>query len=74
MTCGTTEPGRSEDLWAQVTAAQPGVRTQWRVPQRRARASKDGDNAGSDRGHGGVSLNLGGPAESSVPNCKVPDA
>ena len=23
MMCGTTQPGRSEDLWAQVAATQP---------------------------------------------------
>ena len=23
MTCGTTQPGRSEDLWAKVAATQP---------------------------------------------------
>ena len=32
--------------------------------------SKGGANAVSDRGHGWVGLNLGGPAEGAVPNCK----
>ena len=30
MRSGTTEPGRSEDLWAQVAATQAGGRTQRR--------------------------------------------
>ena len=33
-------------------------------------SSKGGANAVSDRGHGWVGLNLGGPAEGAVPNCK----
>ena len=30
MMAGTTEPGPSEDLWAQVATTQLGGRTQWR--------------------------------------------
>ena len=74
MRPGTTQPERSEGLWAQVAVAQPRGRTQWRIPLRRARPSKDGVNAGRVRGYGGISLNLDGPAEGSVPNCEVPAA
>ena len=36
--------------------------------------SKGGANAVSDRGYGGIGLDLDNPAEGFVPNCKVPDA
>ena len=35
---------------------------------------RNGVNAGTVRGYGGVGLNLDGPAEGSAPNCEVPDA
>ena len=37
-------------------------------------SSKGGANAGAGRGHGATSLDPGGPAEGSDPNCKAPDA
>ena len=48
--------------------------TEAAFPLRQPWSSKGGANAGAERGHGGISLNPGGPAEGSGPNCKVPDA
>ena len=71
---GTTQPGQSEDLWAQVAMVQPTFPHTVADDQSVVVSSKGGVNAVSDRGHGGVSLNLDAAAEGSVPNCGVPDA
>ena len=42
------------------TGAALSLRQSW--------SSKGGVNAGTERGHGGISLNLGGPAEGSDSN------
>ena len=75
MRTGTTQPGRSEDLWAQVAMTSPGgAAHRGGFPLRRAWSSTGRVNAGHVRGHGGAGLNLDGPAEGSVLNCKVPAA
>ena len=76
MRTGTTQPGRSEDLWAQVAMTSPGggPHTEADFLCGGAWSSTGRVNAGHVRGHGGAGLNLDGPAEGSVLNCKVPAA
>ena len=55
---GTTQPGRSEDLWAQVAMTRAGrPHTGAAFSLRQSWSSKGGVNAGAERGHGGISLN-----------------
>ena len=75
MMAGTTEPGPSEDLWAQVATIQlGGAHAVAEFPCGGRGRLRNGVNAGTVRGYGGVGLNLDGPVEGSAPNCEVPDA
>ena len=59
MRGGTTQPARSEDLWAQVGALKPGTARWGGEPVRRETSPKAGVNAGLDRRYGRVGLDFG---------------
>ena len=70
MMAGTTQLGRSEDLWAQVAMVQP-TSPHTVAEDQSVGGIVEGRSKRSIRpGHGWVGLNLGGPAEGAVPNCK----
>ena len=48
--------------------AAEGPHTEAAYPLWWACSTRGGANAGTERGHGGVGLNPGGPAEGSAPN------
>ena len=60
MRGGTTQPARSEDLWAQVAARTPGTARWGGEPVRREAPPKAGGNAGLDGGMAGSAFTSGG--------------
>ena len=65
MRGGTTQPARSEDLWAQVAALKPGTARWGGDPVRWEALPKAGVNAGLRGGMAGSAFTPRGHAEGS---------